>query len=141
MMPSNKKSYTMSREVTIKHNFIKSMECRKITKRKIIRVFFFFQKATKISNKQPNPPPTRIREKKTNKTQGNSKDHKVAIMSDSLQPHRLYSPWNSPGQNTAVGRLSLLQGIFPTQGLNPRLPHCIWILYQLSHKGSKIRKK
>ena len=50
--------------------------------------------------------------------------------------HRLYSPWNSPGQNTGVGSLSLLQGIFPTQGSNPGLPHCRWILYQLSHKGS-----
>ena len=45
-------------------------------------------------------------------------------------------PWNSPGQNTEVGSLSLLQGIFPTQGLNPDLSHCRWILYQLSHKGS-----
>ena len=44
--------------------------------------------------------------------------------------------WNSPGQNTGVGSLSLLQGIFPTQGLNPGLPHCRWILYQLSHQGS-----
>ena len=35
-----------------------------------------------------------------------------------------------------VGSLSLLQGIFPTQGENPGLPHCRWILYQLSHKGS-----
>ena len=57
-------------------------------------------------------------------------------MSDSLRPHGLYSPWNSPGQNTGVGSLSLLQGIFPTQGSNPGLPHCKWILYQLSHKGS-----
>ena len=32
--------------------------------------------------------------------------------------------------------LSLLQGIFPTQGQNPGLPHCRWILYQLSHQGS-----
>ena len=47
-----------------------------------------------------------------------------------------YSPWNSPGQNTGAGSLSLLQGIFPTQGLNPGLPRCRWILYQLSHKGS-----
>ena len=47
-----------------------------------------------------------------------------------------YSPWNSPGQNTEVGSLSLLQGIFPTQGLNPGLPHCRQILYKLSHKGS-----
>ena len=53
-------------------------------------------------------------------------------MSDSFQ---LYSPWNSPGQNTAVGSLSLLQGIFPTQGLNADLPHCRQIFYQLSHKG------
>ena len=44
------------------------------------------------------------------------------------------SPWNSLGQNTGVGSLSLLQGIFPTQGLNPGLPHCRQILYQLSHK-------
>ena len=51
-------------------------------------------------------------------------------------PHGLYSPWNSPGQNTGVGSLSLLQGIFPTQGLNPGLPHCRQILYQLNHKGS-----
>ena len=59
-------------------------------------------------------------------------------MSDSLWPHGLYSPWNSPGQNTGVGslRLSLLQGIFPTQGLNLGLPHCRQTLYQLSHKGS-----
>ena len=42
----------------------------------------------------------------------------------------------SPGQNTGVGSLSLLQGIFPIQGLNPALPHCRPILYQLSHKGS-----
>ena len=39
-------------------------------------------------------------------------------------------------QNTGVGSFSLLQGIFPTQGLNPGLPHCRWILYQLSHKGN-----
>ena len=96
-----------------------------------------------------------------------------------MWPHGLYSPWNSPGQNTGVGSLSLsrgssqprdqtqvshfagrfftswatweaqeywsgsntgvgslslLQRIFPTQGLNPGLPHCRWILYQLRHK-------
>ena len=43
-----------------------------------------------------------------------------SVVSDSLRPHGLYSPWNSPGQNTGVGSLSLLQGIFPTQGSNPR---------------------
>ena len=55
------------------------------------------------------------------------------VMSNSLQHHGLYSLWNSPGQDTGVGSLSLLQGIFPTQGLNPGLPHCRRILYQLSH--------
>ena len=59
-----------------------------------------------------------------------------SVVSDSLWPHRLYSPWNSAGQNTRVDSLSLLQGIFPTQGLKLGLPHCRRILYQLSHKGS-----
>ena len=57
-------------------------------------------------------------------------------MSDSLWPHGPYSPWNSLGQNTGVGSLSLLQEILPTQGSNPGLSHCSRILYQLSHKGS-----
>ena len=63
-----------------------------------------------------------------------SKNHSAA--SDSLWPRGLYSPWNSPGQNTGVGSFSLLQEIFPTQGLNPGLPNCRQSLYQLSHKGS-----
>ena len=46
------------------------------------------------------------------------------------------SPWNSPGQNTGVGSLSLLQWIFPTQELNRDLLHCRRILYQLSYQGS-----
>ena len=46
------------------------------------------------------------------------------VVSDSLWPHGLYSPWSSPGQNTGVSSLSLLQGIFPTQGSNPGLLHC-----------------
>ena len=57
---------------------------------------------------------------------------------DSLQPQGLYSPWNSPGQNTGVGSRSLLQAIFPTQGLNLRLLHCRHIIYQLSDQGSPI---
>ena len=69
---------------------------------------------------------------------------------ETLQPHRLHSPWNSLGQNAGVdslsryslgqnigvGSLSVLQGIFPMQGSNPGLLHCRRILYQLSHKGS-----
>ena len=57
-------------------------------------------------------------------------------MSDSLQSRRLYSPWNSPGQNAGVSNRSLLQGIFPTVGSNPGLLPCRQILYQLSHQGS-----
>ena len=64
------------------------------------------------------------------------KSESCSVVSDSLQHHGLYSPWNSPGQNTGVGSLSLLQGIFSTQGSNPGLPRCRQILYQLSHKGS-----
>ena len=51
-----------------------------------------------------------------------------SVMFGSLQPHGLYSPWNSPDQNTGVSSLYLLQGIFPTQGSNPGLPHCRWFL-------------
>ena len=57
-------------------------------------------------------------------------------MSGSLPPRGLYRPRNAPGQNTGVGSLSLLRGVFPTQGSNPSLPHCGQILYQLSHQGS-----
>ena len=65
-----------------------------------------------------------------------SESEGCSVVSDSLWPHGLYSPWTSPGQNTGVGSLSLLQGIFPTQGWNPGLPLCRQILYQLSHQGS-----
>ena len=65
-----------------------------------------------------------------------SESESCSVVSNSLQPHGLYSPWNSPGQNTGVDSLSLLQGIFPTQGSNPGLLHCRWILYQLNHKRS-----
>ena len=58
-----------------------------------------------------------------------------SVVSDSVTPR---NSWNSPGQNTGVGSLSLLQGIFPTQGSNPGLPHCRQILYQLSQQGSPI---
>ena len=60
----------------------------------------------------------------------------LTVTSYSLQLHGLYSPWNSLSHNTGVGSLSLLQGVFPTQGSNPGLPNCRQILYQLSHKGS-----
>jgi len=48
---------------------------------------------------------------------------------------------DSPSKNARVNCHALLQGIFPTQGSNPGLPHCRWILYHLSHQGSpKIHK-
>ena len=61
-----------------------------------------------------------------------------SVVSDSLQPHELDSPWNSPGQNTGEGSPSLLQGIFPIQGLNPGLLHYMQILYQLSYQRSLL---
>ena len=67
---------------------------------------------------------------KTSETESESR----SVVSDSLRPRGLYSPWNSPGQNTVVSSLS--QGIFPIQRLNPGLLHWRQILYQLSHKGS-----
>ena len=64
-----------------------------------------------------------------------SESESSSVVSDSFRPNGLYSPWKSLGQNTGVGSLSL-QEIFPTQGSDPGVPHCRWILYQLSHKGS-----
>ena len=65
-----------------------------------------------------------------------SESESYSVLSNSLQPQGLCSRWNSPGQNTGVGSLSLLQGIFPTQKSNQGLLHCRWILYQLSYQGS-----
>ena len=63
----------------------------------------------------------------------NLESESVSLVSNSL---RLYTPWNSPGQNTGVGSLSLLQEIFPTQESNWGHLHCRQILYQLSYEGS-----
>ena len=54
---------------------------------------------------------------------------------------RLLRPWNFPGKSTGVGCHFLLQGIFPTQGSNPGLPHCRQTLYPLSHQGSPYPSK
>ena len=64
----------------------------------------------------------------------NTESESHSVVFDSLWTHGY--PWNSLGQNTAVGSLSLFQGIFPTQVSNPDLLLCGLILYQLSHKGS-----
>ena len=65
-----------------------------------------------------------------------ARSESCSVVSDSLRPHGLYSLWNSPGQNTGVGSLSLLQWIFLTQESNQSLLNCRQILYQLSYHGS-----
>ena len=80
----------------------------------------------------------------------------TSVLSESLQPHglqptRLLCPWDSPGKNTGMGCLALLQGIFPTQGSNLRLLCLLhWQAGSLSlappgklkkHLGSQITRK
>ena len=72
---------------------------------------------------------------------GKSERESCSVVSDSLRPHGPYSPWNSPVEfHYGVGSLSILQGIFPTQGLNPGLLPFRQILYHLSHQGSPCIK-
>ena len=63
-----------------------------------------------------------------------------SVVSDSLQPldnlPDSFVHGDSPGKNTGVGCHTLLQGIFPTQGSKPSLPHCRRSLYHLCHQGS-----
>ena len=64
-----------------------------------------------------------------------------AVVPNSLQPHglqptRILCPWDFPGKDSGVGCHFLLQGIFPTQGLNPGLLHCRQIPYHQNHQGS-----
>ena len=59
-----------------------------------------------------------IKESNWNMIESENESESCSVVSNSLRPHGLHSPWNSPGQNTGVGSLSLLQGIFPTQGSN-----------------------
>ena len=70
-----------------------------------------------------------------------SETESCSVMVDSLRPRGLWPsrflcPWNSPGKSTGMGSRPLLQGTFPTQGLNPGLLCCREILYHLSHQGS-----
>ena len=59
------------------------------------------------------------------------KSESCSVVSDSLLPHGLYSSWNSPGQNTGVGSLSLRQGIFPTQGSKTQVSHITGIFFNV----------
>ena len=68
-----------------------------------------------------------------------------SVMSESLQPTWVLCPWDFPGKNTGVGSHILLQGIFPTQRLDPQVS-CIsyidkWIPLPLSHQGSPTVKQ
>jgi len=75
--------------------------------------------------------------------QGSSKwsqSESRSVVSDSLWPRGLYSPWNSPGQNTGVGSLPLLQRIVPIQGSNPGLPHCRQILTSWATREAHCHK-
>ena len=77
---------------------------------------------------------------------------KVKVVSDSFQPHRLYTPRNPPGQNTGVGSLSLLQGDLPNPGIKPRpsalqdvwqglAQYCKAIIFQLNINKYFVRCK
>ena len=59
-----------------------------------------------------------------------------SVMSNSLRPHGLYSPWHSPGQNTGVSIVPFSRVSSQPTDRTQSLPHCRWILYQQSHKGS-----
>ena len=72
------------------------------------------------------------------KSEGKVSKSCPTLQSRGLQLFQLLCPRESPGKNTGVGYHCLLQGIFPTQGLNPRLLHCRWLLFQLNHQGSLI---
>ena len=71
----------------------------------------------------------------------------TSVVSNSLQPHglwptKLLCPWDSPGKNTGVGCYALLQGIFPTQGIEPESPVVPALQADsslLSHQGSPHR--
>ena len=69
-------------------------------------------------------------------SESGNKSASSSFTSYSLGPNELYSPWNSPGKNTAVVAFPFSRGSSQPQGSNPGLLHCRQILYQLSHKGS-----
>ena len=65
----------------------------------------------------------------------NERESRSVMSLGSATPWAIHGPWNSPGQNTGRGSLSLLQGIFPTQGSNPGLQHCRQILYRATREA------
>ena len=72
-----------------------------------------------------------------------SESESRSVVSDSLWPHGLQSPWNSPGEYTEVRSLSLFQGTFPTQGLNAGLHRSFtsWVTREAQELGNLHRKE
>ena len=86
-----------------------------------VRCHFYFE----AKGKTPKGIPTDIENKPmVTRREAESESESRSVVFDSLRPHGLYSPLNSPGQNTGVGRLSLLQGTFLTQESYQALLHC-----------------
>ena len=101
------------------------------------------QKAAQVVQELPDQPGTYLRLLRLTVTTPlslSAVSESCSVVSNSLQPHGLYSPWNSPGQNIGVESSPLLQGILPTQGSNVSLPRCRQIHYQLSYQGSPWRQ-
>ena len=90
----------------------------------------------RVQTHKPNPTITSNESPGYQNLPKRKKKVKVTQKVHGIQPPRLLCPWNSPGQNTGVGNLSLLQRIFPTQKSNWGLLHCRLILYELSYQGS-----
>ena len=107
----------------------------------------FWKQVEELNTQTPTPLPgssslgPNLRKTLPKRSAPDSESANPSVVSDSLWPHGLYSRWNSPGQNPGVGSLSLLQGLFPTQGSNLGLLHCRRILYQLSYQGSPQTQK
>ena len=91
----------------------------------------FLQVTTELGNRRTSSP-----------SDQQSKEEKKTVAQSclTLRAARLLRPWDSPGKNTGVGCHAFLQGILSTQGSNPGLWHCRWILYCLSHQGSPPKK-
>ena len=112
-------------------------------------LLFFWESGILVSARQRVPAYTTVPSKHQKTMSPNERPSEIntsrccclVTVSDSLQPHGLYLArllclWDVPGKNTGVGCRFLLQGNSLTQGSNPSLLHCRWILYQWSHQGS-----
>ena len=83
----------------------------------------------------PEKTPLRDRERDVRCACAHAQSYPTLWRLHGLDPSRTLCPWNFPGKNTGVGCYFLLQGIFPTQGSNPSLLHCMQTLYLLNHQS------